>query len=372
MPAERGALAAFAMRWGKVPDRQGTAAGDESGRARWIVPLHAQPTPAEPSLAAGPPGGRRSAPPLLGDQIAPGLAILLILGGALVSFAVAAFLLARADLATALGSWWEAPSIETGPLETEPKMQARPRADAGTQGTAPAAGAAPEFGFVEGARPPRRNAPRPPAGAAQSTAAMMASRTGHATGFPSGPARDAAAPDGSANAAETVASAGASADGTDALANAIAEPAAVPAGAALPAAEPAAAEVDGKAACPPPIVLGFPRNSLIAASSDLDAAAAGLSAWLSRLPQASVVIEGHTDSLGPDDVNRAVSEQRARASADRLIRLGLPADRIIVRGLGESRLLPAFGPTAAQQRRVVLRLDGIPGCGAEAGGEPAS
>lgn len=363
------------MRWGsKVPNRQGTAAGNESGRTRWVVPLDTQPGPAEPSLAAGPPDGRWRAVPLLGDQIAPGLALLLIVGGAVVSCAVAAFLLARADLATVLGSWWEGLSIETGPVETGPKMQARPRADAGAQATAPAAGAAPEFGFVESSRLAGRNAPRPPAAAAPHTAAMVASRIGPAAGFssdlPSGSGRDAGAPDGSANAAETIApTAAAGAEAADVPVDAVAEPAAVPAEPALPAVP--AAEDDGTAACPPPIVLGFPRNSLVPASRDLNAAAADLSAWLRRLPRASVVIEGHTDSLGSDDVNRAVSEQRARAIADLLIRLGLPADRIIVRGLGESRLLPAFGPTAAQQRRVVLRLDGSAGCGAEPGGDPA-
>lgn len=361
----RGESAGFARWWGTVPDRQGTAAGDLRGRTRRIVPLHAQPGPAEPVLAAGPPGERWRAAPLLGDHIAPALALLLILGGTLVSVAVAAFLLARVDLATALGSWLEAPPFEMGP-----KMQAQTRADVDVQETAPAAGAAPEFGFVEGSRLPHRNAPRPPAGAAQNTAAMVASRSGPATGFPSGPARDAGAPGESAHAAETAAPPHASADAEEARAKSVTEPAAMPAEAALPAAE-RVAEGKGKAACLPPIVLGFPRNSLTPAEGDLGTEAAELSAWLSRLPQASVVIEGHTDSLGPDDVNRAVSEQRARAIAGLLIRRGLPAERIFVRGMGESRLLPAFGPAAAQQRRVVLRLDGIAGCGAETVRDPA-
>ncbi|MFZ1413284.1 MAG: hypothetical protein WAS73_01715, partial [Defluviicoccus sp.] len=136
-------------------DQQWTTAGVSSGRTRRIAPFDPPAAAAEPSLATTSAGGRAgeraggrwAAAPLLGDQIAPGLALLLILAGTLASVAVASFLTAREDLATALGPSWGAPLAETGA-----RMLAVPDTDAGPLAADPAAGAAPEFGFVEASR----------------------------------------------------------------------------------------------------------------------------------------------------------------------------------------------------------------------------
>ncbi|MFZ1413182.1 MAG: OmpA family protein, partial [Defluviicoccus sp.] len=198
--------------------------------------------------------------------------------------------------------------------------------------------------------------------------AAAAARTGAAPG----PAREPREPDQEDGAVDTGATAGASTDAAEAPAAPAAEPAAEPTAepAAVPSDADGSAAASAKAACPQPVVLGFQRNSLLPAAADLRPKIADVSAWLGWFPTASLVVEGHSDSVGPDDVNRTISEQRARAIADVLIGLGLATDRITVRGLGESQLLPAFRPQAAQQRRVVLRLDGIPGCPA-ALAEPA-
>ncbi len=69
-----------------------------------------------------------------------------------------------------------------------------------------------------------------------------------------------------------------------------------------------------------------------------------------------IAIEGHTDSVGSDALNQALSEKRAAAVRDYLVSRGLPADRMTMTGLGETAPV-ATNDTAAgrqQNRRVEL------------------
>ena len=69
-----------------------------------------------------------------------------------------------------------------------------------------------------------------------------------------------------------------------------------------------------------------------------------------------ITIEGHTDSVGSDALNQALSEKRAAAVRDYLVSRGLPADRMTMTGLGETAPV-ATNDTAAgrqQNRRVEL------------------
>jgi len=52
-----------------------------------------------------------------------------------------------------------------------------------------------------------------------------------------------------------------------------------------------------------------------------------------------VVLEGHSDSVGNDAVNLALSEKRAQNVRNALLSRGLPADRLTARGYGKSRPL---------------------------------
>jgi outer membrane protein OmpA-like peptidoglycan-associated protein len=52
-------------------------------------------------------------------------------------------------------------------------------------------------------------------------------------------------------------------------------------------------------------------------------------------PNTRVMIEGHTDSVGGDEYNMALSERRADAVADALRFRGVPADRYEAKGLGK-------------------------------------
>jgi outer membrane protein OmpA-like peptidoglycan-associated protein len=79
-----------------------------------------------------------------------------------------------------------------------------------------------------------------------------------------------------------------------------------------------------------------------------------LAQFLQRNPERDVAIEGFTDSTGTPEGNRRLSEQRAAAVKEALVRLGIEAARIDARGYG-----PAFPvatnatPTGRQLNRRV-------------------
>jgi peptidoglycan-associated lipoprotein len=75
--------------------------------------------------------------------------------------------------------------------------------------------------------------------------------------------------------------------------------------------------------------------------------------WLEANPDASLTIEGHTDTVGDEAYNMDLSERRANAARDFLIGLGVDSSRISVDAKGEEE--PAYQPgTSSKNRRVVL------------------
>lgn len=72
----------------------------------------------------------------------------------------------------------------------------------------------------------------------------------------------------------------------------------------------------------------------------------------------AIVCEGHTDSRGTDEYNQKLSLRRAHAVKDYLVKGGVPADRIKVEGLGESKPVASNDTDdgRAQNRRVELRV----------------
>jgi OOP family OmpA-OmpF porin len=56
-----------------------------------------------------------------------------------------------------------------------------------------------------------------------------------------------------------------------------------------------------------------------------------------RCPSANIEIAGHTDADGEDGFNQALSEKRAQAVADFLVKAGLPAERFTAMGYGSTQ-----------------------------------
>jgi OOP family OmpA-OmpF porin len=81
-------------------------------------------------------------------------------------------------------------------------------------------------------------------------------------------------------------------------------------------------------------------------------------ATLRKNPSIKVEVAGHTDSDGAAEYNEGLSSRRAQTVRDFLADKGVDADRMTVRGYGESQPIADNGTAAgkAQNRRVVLRI----------------
>jgi len=75
-------------------------------------------------------------------------------------------------------------------------------------------------------------------------------------------------------------------------------------------------------------------------------------------PDMAIEIFGHTDNTGNADTNRSLSQRRADAVADYLIRKGIPRERVYARGYGELYPIANNGTQEGrlQNRRVEIHL----------------
>lgn len=84
-----------------------------------------------------------------------------------------------------------------------------------------------------------------------------------------------------------------------------------------------------------------------------------LASFLQDHPNSTVVIEGHTDDKGSEDLNRELSQKRATAIADVLVdRFRIKPNRVKGIGYGEARPIDsnATEEGRAQNRRVVAEV----------------
>jgi OOP family OmpA-OmpF porin len=72
----------------------------------------------------------------------------------------------------------------------------------------------------------------------------------------------------------------------------------------------------------------------------------------------SIEIAGHTDLTGGDAANMALSQSRADSVAKALIERGIPANRLVAKGYGESKPLEAAMTSAAnaKNRRIEFHV----------------
>jgi len=81
-----------------------------------------------------------------------------------------------------------------------------------------------------------------------------------------------------------------------------------------------------------------------------------LAAFLRENGDRSIAVEGFTDSTGPEDYNQRLSEERADAVRDALVRRGIDPARVSTRGYGEGFPVASNATAAGKQlnRRVEI------------------
>jgi outer membrane protein W/outer membrane protein OmpA-like peptidoglycan-associated protein len=84
----------------------------------------------------------------------------------------------------------------------------------------------------------------------------------------------------------------------------------------------------------------------------------GVAESLKQRPDAKIVVAGHTDSVGKDAYNLALSQRRAAAVRDYLISKGINGDKLSAQGYGETRPLASNDTPEGreQNRRVALEF----------------
>lgn len=114
------------------------------------------------------------------------------------------------------------------------------------------------------------------------------------------------------------------------------------------------------------IVLNMPGNiTFRTGSSDLNAdffkVLDGVGIVVDEYDKTLIVIEGHTDSVGSDDNNQALSERRASAVGQYLMGKGVNGQRVLTAGFGEARPVASNDSDSgrSQNRRVEVRLEPI-------------
>ena len=84
-------------------------------------------------------------------------------------------------------------------------------------------------------------------------------------------------------------------------------------------------------------------------------------AALQLVPESTLIVTGHTDDIGDPQVNEALSLQRAQIVVDFMTRGGIPAERVIARGAGESEPIADNATPEGRQenRRIEATLEGV-------------
>lgn len=85
-----------------------------------------------------------------------------------------------------------------------------------------------------------------------------------------------------------------------------------------------------------------------------------LAKFLKENPARTIEIEGHTDSVGSEQMNQTLSERRANAVKNALMDRGIESNRIAARGFGEGNPVASNATAAGRQqnRRVAIVISG--------------
>ena len=114
--------------------------------------------------------------------------------------------------------------------------------------------------------------------------------------------------------------------------------------------------------CQPLVAIAFHQDSAKPIITDVPPALDGLVGFLKRHPEAKVSVEGHADSVGPEDYNLLLSYRRAKAVVLLLGSSGITEDRMVISAAGEFALLEGVPGDSGKNRRVLLQAKGAENC----------
>ena len=80
-----------------------------------------------------------------------------------------------------------------------------------------------------------------------------------------------------------------------------------------------------------------------------------ITGFLEKHPDRNLLIEGHTDSIGSDEFNQALSQKRADAVKEALVGKGIGPDRIVTKGYGKK--FPVAGNDTESGRQLNRRVE---------------
>jgi outer membrane protein OmpA-like peptidoglycan-associated protein len=153
------------------------------------------------------------------------------------------------------------------------------------------------------------------------------------------------------------------------MAKAPPKPAPAPVAAAPPKPEPAPAKVAPAPAPKPVAVPPKPKRIIVLQGANFGFDSAELkpeaqaildeqAVILEKESDVRVAIEGHADSIGPEEYNQGLSERRAKAVEEYLVSKGISADRLEVMGYGPSSPIAPNDTKEgrAMNRRVELKV----------------
>jgi len=123
--------------------------------------------------------------------------------------------------------------------------------------------------------------------------------------------------------------------------------------AAAPEPEPLPAPSVAKLAKPVRLVVPYAGSNGTFDQDGLDE----IAAVAVKAPDAQVLVEGHTDNVGPKQLNKKLSLERAKAVADYLVSKGVARDRITVAGLGDDHPVREGSNDTAQGRMENRRVE---------------
>jgi outer membrane protein OmpA-like peptidoglycan-associated protein len=131
-----------------------------------------------------------------------------------------------------------------------------------------------------------------------------------------------------------------------------------------PPAPPAKSEPITPAACQPQLAAILAKQKILfetgsaAIDKKSDAVLKELSATAKSCPDANIEISGHTDTIGQEDRNMRLSQARAQAVANYLIKDGIPAGRLTAVGYGPNRPVASndVEEGRSQNRRIEFQV----------------